>query len=214
VLNGLRIKEIIDVNWPFIVRNKMNSMNSLGLNICTQLPFSCKKLLEQLTDVLLERHIASLVWMEMNEISLRHKKLYAVEHYCKINLPLLHRSAFSKFRCGVAPIRLETGRCENLSEIKRLCELCDNCIESELDDMLTCPMYVRGRQIMLDKVCYVDCNFNVLNDSNKLKFLFSNPDMVRTTVKTCYNMLKTSNNALYIRLKLLRNVLNMNIFEL
>ncbi len=30
-------------------------------------------------------------------------------------------SASAKFRCGVAPMRLETGRYENLSEEQRLC---------------------------------------------------------------------------------------------
>ena len=28
-------------------------------------------------------------------------------------MPLRHRSAFAKFRCGVAPLRIETGRYEN-----------------------------------------------------------------------------------------------------
>ncbi len=35
-------------------------------------------------------------------------------------------SAFAKFRCEVAPIRLETGRYENLPEEQRLCPMCDS----------------------------------------------------------------------------------------
>ena len=38
------------------------------------------------------------------------KQNYVAENYCKLILPVSHRSAFSKFRCGVAPIRIETGR--------------------------------------------------------------------------------------------------------
>ena len=41
------------------------------------------------------------------------KSIYETEAYCKTILPLRHRSAFAKFRCGVAPLRIETGRYEN-----------------------------------------------------------------------------------------------------
>ena len=34
------------------------------------------------------------------------KQNYVAENYCKFILPVSHRSAFSKFRCGVAPIRI------------------------------------------------------------------------------------------------------------
>ena len=48
------------------------------------------------------------------------KQNYSVENYCKMILPVRHRAAFSKFRCGVAPIRIETGRYEGLTEDLRL----------------------------------------------------------------------------------------------
>ena len=36
------------------------------------------------------------------------------ENYLTVNLPIRHRSALAKFRCGIAPIRTETGRYEGL----------------------------------------------------------------------------------------------------
>jgi hypothetical protein len=42
------------------------------------------------------------------------KTNFEVETYCKLQLPYAHRSEFAKFRCGVAPLRLETGRYEIL----------------------------------------------------------------------------------------------------
>ena len=42
------------------------------------------------------------------------KQTFEVEAYCKMILPRSHRSALSKFRSGVAAIRLETGRYERL----------------------------------------------------------------------------------------------------
>ena len=38
------------------------------------------------------------------------KNTYQMEQYCKTIMPMSHRSAFAKFRCGVTPLRLETGR--------------------------------------------------------------------------------------------------------
>ena len=48
---------------------------------------------------------------------------------------------FAKFRCGVAPLRLETGRYERLSPEQRTCFYCTDCIESEEHVLLSCPVY-------------------------------------------------------------------------
>ena len=174
-----------------------------------QLPFSLKRLIEQVTTALMESH--NRQWStDLNRViavsgngrnKLRtyrtFKDTYIVEHYCKMNLPYPHRSAFSKFRCGVAPIRLETGRYENLAEPQRICPICFIDVESELHVLLKCPVYVQERQILFDKARKVNLNFDTINDIEKLKFLFSNPDMIRITAKTCCNMLTTRNNTLY-----------------
>ncbi len=47
------------------------------------------------------------------------------------------------FRCGVAPIRLETGQYENLPEEQRLCPMCDSqAIESEIHVLIKCNLYI------------------------------------------------------------------------
>ena len=50
----------------------------------------------------------------------------------KMVLPKRYRSILAKFRCGVAPIRVETGRYERLSFAERMCPLCNGGIENEL----------------------------------------------------------------------------------
>ena len=77
---------------------------------------------------------------------LRHycksKTGYKAEHYCKIILAPKHRSALSEFRCGVAPIRIETGRYEHLVENERLCQLCNlKAVESEVHGLMHCNRY-------------------------------------------------------------------------
>ena len=41
------------------------------------------------------------------------KSIYGTEQYCTSILPTRHRSAFARFRCGVAPIMIELGRYTN-----------------------------------------------------------------------------------------------------
>ena len=38
---------------------------------------------------------------------------FSTDNHCRLILPLQHRAALNKFRCGVAPIRIEIGRYEN-----------------------------------------------------------------------------------------------------
>ena len=59
------------------------------------------------------------------------KNSFETEIYCKIAFPFSHRSAFAKFRCGVAPLRIETGRFENLRIEERICCFCSDFIEDE-----------------------------------------------------------------------------------
>jgi len=48
-----------------------------------------------------------------------YKECYRVEQYCKIHMSFAHRSSLAKIRCGVAPLRIETGRYENLPVHKK-----------------------------------------------------------------------------------------------
>ena len=54
------------------------------------------------------------------------KSDYPEEKYVSIILPRSHRSSYAKFRMGVAPLRLETGRYEQLEGDRRVCFSCPN----------------------------------------------------------------------------------------
>ena len=126
----------------------------------------------------------------------RFKSEYKVEKYCKLLLPYSHRSAFAKFRCGVAPIRIETGRYENLAVSQRLCHVC-NTVEDELHVILKCSLYNDLRALLFSRADLILPNFNDLDDSAKLSFLFSNPEMIRVCAKTCFKILQKRNATLY-----------------
>ena len=108
-----------------------------------------------------------------------------------------HRSVFAKLRCGVAPIRLETGRYEGLQECQRLCPFGCGVVESEQHVLLNCPLYLHERNIMLQKARSVIGDFTRLGEEELFCLLFTHPDMIRVVAKTCLDILKLRNNVLY-----------------
>ena len=82
------------------------------------------------------------------------------------------RSAFAKFRCGVAPIKIETGRYECFAVEERIYPYCSN-IEDEMHVILDCSVYNDLRVTLLDKASDVCPGFNDLNNLEKFKSLFS-----------------------------------------
>ena len=122
------------------------------------------------------------------------KDHYQIENNCRLTLPFPHRSALAKFRCDVAPLRLETGRYENLPENEIVCPLCFSA-----HVLLECSTYLYDRNLLIEKANIVNCSCHSLNDTDKLKFLFTYPDMIRTIAKPGCNILQVRNNTLYNR---------------
>ena len=106
------------------------------------------------------------------------KTEFQVEEYCEQLLPLKHRSAFAKFRCGVAPIKIETGHYENLVVEERICPFCSN-IEDEMHVILDCSVYKDLRITLLDNASDMYPGFKDLTNSEKFKILFSERRLIR-----------------------------------
>ena len=120
-------------------------------------------------------------------------------HTRSLLLPVSNRSALAKFRCGVAPIRIETGRYEQLPEHERICPLCRGGIETELHVIMECSVYDCIRKPLLDYAHYTCELFSVMSKQEKFKYLFAHQDtyMIRLLAKTCCDILKCRNNILY-----------------
>ncbi len=104
--------------------------------------------------------------------------MFSVEHYVRNIMSKKYRSTFPKFRCGVAPIRIETGKYEGMEEKDRICLLCDhNIIESECHVIMSCPVHNKLHGELFTHVAQFEPNFNNLNDDEKFVFLFSATDM-------------------------------------
>ena len=82
-----------------------------------------------------------------------------------------NRSALGKFRCGVTPLRIETGRFERLPVDKRICFRCTGLVEDELHVVTVCPIYQDLRDNLFAKARGLESNFNTFSDIDKLCLL-------------------------------------------
>ncbi len=67
----------------------------------------------------------------------------------------------TKMRCGVAPLHLETGQYEGLTEQERISPVCNmDEIESEIHVMIVCPLYNDVRATFYESALLIDNDFN------------------------------------------------------
>ena len=75
------------------------------------------------------------------------KEEYKTESFVELVHNRQHRSAIAQFRCGVLPLKVETGRYMNIPPEFRLCTFCaNNSPETEIHFLLYCNKYDALRQ--------------------------------------------------------------------
>ena len=118
------------------------------------------------------------------------KSNFKTEEYCQVAMPFKHKSALAKFRCGVAPLRVETGRYVNMPWHDRVCLNCNSgSVEDEMHVLIYCNQYTTERDILFNKAILVETNFYLYDDFKKVKFLLSNAVICKETAKTLYKIL-------------------------
>ena len=127
------------------------------------------------------------------------KTEYKTEGYINLALPRLHRSSYAKFRCGVAPLRIETGRYERLHLDDRHCFHCRNVIESEEHVILNCPLYEDFREKLFHTIRSNVTDFDGMSDNMKLSTILGNENInvTRSSAKTCHDILIRRRTLLY-----------------
>ena len=90
------------------------------------------------------------------------------------NLNRSERSILAQFRCGILPLRIETGRYVGEKPEERLCKVCQSGqIENELHFLFNCVLYNDFRNNLLSAINQKD-SFVLLSDVKKLKHLMNN----------------------------------------
>ncbi len=101
-----------------------------------------------------------------------------------------HISAIDNFRCGVAPIRLETGHYEHLNVEERVCPICNTEVESEEHVLYTrCHVYIDFKNELYNYANDINADFSNMNDCDKMCFILANTDICRKRAKTCNEIL-------------------------
>ena len=142
-------------------------------------------------------------WYGSGRNKLRTYKLfktdYKRENYVQIILPRNHRSVYAKFRSGVAPLRLETGRYEHIEERDRLCFNCGSQIETEEHVLTQCPLYSDLREALYGNISEFVPNFLEFQSSDKMKCILSSDiiPVIRASAKICHDILTVRRQLLY-----------------
>ena len=100
---------------------------------------------------------------------------FGTEKYLFARLSKTEKSHLAQFRCGILPLRLETGRYVCLSVNERICTLCNvNETEDEVHFLLRCACYNDLRRLLTKKAIETRVDFSTLTDSQKLVYLIKN----------------------------------------
>ena len=98
--------------------------------------------------------------------------VFGIENYLLSTLSKGEKSYFAQFRCGILPLRVETGRYIGLNANERICTLCtSNEIEDELRLLLKCSLYDDLRQTFIAKAVETNDTFLHLSDNQKLVYM-------------------------------------------
>ncbi|MEW8546023.1 MAG: reverse transcriptase family protein [Candidatus Thiodiazotropha sp.] len=129
----------------------------------------------------------------------QYKQEFQSETYLKCSMSRAHRSAYAKFRCGVAPIRIETGRYERLNYNDRTCFYCIDKVENEEHVLLDCPQYASLRESLFVNLSAEFPNIMSFSNVEKLSAIFSCQSFqsIRYCAKICHNILRMRRNMLY-----------------
>ena len=91
--------------------------------------------------------------------------MYGAEYYVKSALSRNNRSVIAKFRYGVAPLRIETGRFERLPVDQRLCFHCNGLDEDEFHAIAVCPLYQDLRDTLFAVARGLDADFDTFSEN-------------------------------------------------
>jgi len=124
------------------------------------------------------------------------KNTFETEIYVKLNLTKYERSMLAQFRCGILPLRIETGRYVNEPLHERICTQCDlQCIESEQLILLECSFYNSIRLSIFGDALQSDFCFTSKSDNDKLKYFLLHA--TRKTAKYLVNAIQARRRKLY-----------------
>ncbi len=110
--------------------------------------------------------------------------------HLKCNLPKFERSVISQLRLGILPLRIETGRYQNIPENLRTCTFCNNnAVENEVHFLFECDYY-RMERTRLENA--INVNLSILNNNVRFSIIFDHPYALGKYVRSALKKRKDS----------------------
>jgi hypothetical protein len=120
----------------------------------------------------------------------KFKSEYGAESYIYKIHNRAHRSVFAQMRCGILPLKIETGRYTQIPVEFRICIFCnDNVVEDENHFLFECSLYSEVRQKFWIIFENLSPGFRQKTNDEKIS-LFMNRNLVKTAgeyVYECYS---------------------------
>jgi hypothetical protein len=171
---------ICQSNWSNDIKQIMISLG-LSTYFTEKRPVDLKLANEKILSLFNEQWYTSV----QNSPKLRTYKLFKTnfktEQYIVLNLEKNERSMLAQFRCGILPLRVETGRFIGENVNQRICTFCDQeQIENETHFLVECTKYDNIRQQVFEDLLS-DPSYINKNKEDRLTFLVN--ENARKTAK-------------------------------
>lgn len=191
-------------NWSFHVAHFYRELslemfldtNSI-LDICTLIP----QLEAKLKTRCIEKWKANINKLEgrQGQNKLRTYRMVKTEFEAEqytFNMNRGDRSALAKFRCGTAPIKIETGRYEGLRLDDRVCPFGCATVENEIHVIVDCPTYEDIRADILQVARAINAQYDTLSSDEKFVAIMTVPETTKLG-KLCNKILSRRRILLY-----------------
>ena len=127
----------------------------------------------------------------------KFKEVYEVEPYVTSVMNRGHRSLLAQFRSGILPLRIETGRYQDLPVEFRICLMCEEEVcEDEIHFIFSCNCYENLRTKLFDQILPVYPNFLEFSVSEKLSKMMDR-QFIKHTAGYIWNAYTKRRRAMY-----------------
>ena len=140
-------------------------------------------------------------WLEANDKPKLRTYVQIHDHnsrqaIVKKNLSRVERSMVTKFKCGVLPIMIETGRYKDVPLEERLCQICTaHVLEDEQHFIGTCSALSGVRDRFKTKFMELGVNMEVMN-TNCIKSML-HPDCIKLTCELLIDLFEERKVLMY-----------------
>ncbi len=110
-----------------------------------------------------------------------------------------HRSYLVRYRCGILPLSIETGRWGSIPLQDRICKMCDSLVvEDEYHFIFHCSLYKKIRDPFLHHVHNTILNITEKNEIDKIK-MFISKEFVIYFAKIISDMIEVRHDKLFVK---------------